>query len=37
VDVTLAELSIEAFHPANAQRAARLLEDIGAALVGDQA
>jgi transcriptional regulator with XRE-family HTH domain len=31
VDVTLAELSIEAFYPANAQTAARLLEDIGAA------
>jgi transcriptional regulator with XRE-family HTH domain len=30
VDVTLAELSIEAFYPANAQTASRLLEDIGA-------
>jgi transcriptional regulator with XRE-family HTH domain len=30
VDVTLAELSIEAFYPGNAQTAARLLEDIGA-------
>ena len=30
VDITLAELAIEAFYPANAQTAARLLEDIGA-------
>jgi len=30
VDITLAELSIEAFYPANARTAARLLHDIGA-------
>jgi transcriptional regulator with XRE-family HTH domain len=30
VDITLAELSIEAFYPANARTAARLLQDIGA-------
>jgi transcriptional regulator with XRE-family HTH domain len=30
VDITLAELSIEAFYPANARTAARLLRDIGA-------
>ncbi len=29
-DITLAELSIEAFYPANASTAARLLEDVGA-------
>ncbi|HEX5224620.1 MAG TPA: transcriptional regulator, partial [Solirubrobacteraceae bacterium] len=29
VDVTLAELSIEAFYPANASTAQRLLADIG--------
>jgi transcriptional regulator with XRE-family HTH domain len=32
VDITLAELSIEAFYPANARTAARLLRDIGAVL-----
>jgi transcriptional regulator with XRE-family HTH domain len=31
VDITLAELAIEAFYPANAATAARLLADIGAA------
>ena len=30
VDITLAELSIEAFYPANARTAARLLREIGA-------
>jgi hypothetical protein len=30
IDVTLAELSIEAFYPANARTASRLLQDIGA-------
>jgi transcriptional regulator with XRE-family HTH domain len=30
VDITLAELAIEAFYPANARTAARLLRDIGA-------
>jgi len=30
VDITLAELAIEAFYPANARTAARLLQDIGA-------
>jgi hypothetical protein len=30
VDVTLAELAVEAFYPANARTAARLLEQIGA-------
>jgi transcriptional regulator with XRE-family HTH domain len=30
VDITLAELAIEAFYPANARTAARLLHDIGA-------
>lgn len=30
IDVALAELSIEAFYPANAHAAARLLRDIGA-------
>lgn len=30
VDITLAELSIEAFYPANARTASRLLHDIGA-------
>jgi transcriptional regulator with XRE-family HTH domain len=32
VDITLAELSIEAFYPANAATATRLLKDIGAEL-----
>ncbi len=31
VDITLAELAIEAFYPANASTAARLLQDIGGA------
>jgi hypothetical protein len=31
VDITLAELSIEAFYPANAHTANRLLRDVGAA------
>lgn len=31
VDITLAELAIEAFYPANARTAMRLLQDIGAA------
>jgi len=31
IDITLAELAIEAFYPANAHTAARLLQDIGAA------
>jgi hypothetical protein len=30
VDITLAELAIEAFYPASARTAARLLRDIGA-------
>jgi hypothetical protein len=30
VDITLAELAVEAFYPANAQTAGRLLEDVGA-------
>ena len=30
VDITLAELAIEAFYPANAHTASRLLQDIGA-------
>jgi transcriptional regulator with XRE-family HTH domain len=30
IDITLAELAIEAFYPANARTAARLLQDIGA-------
>jgi hypothetical protein len=30
VDITLAELAVEAFYPANAQTAGRLLQDIGA-------
>jgi hypothetical protein len=34
VDVTLAELSIEAFYPANAATATRLLREIGAAEPG---
>jgi transcriptional regulator with XRE-family HTH domain len=32
IDITLAELSIEAFYPANARTASRLLRDIGAEL-----
>lgn len=31
IDITLAELSIEAFHPANTRTALRLLRDIGKA------
>jgi hypothetical protein len=31
VDVTLSELAIEAFYPANAHTAMRLLRDVGAA------
>ena len=34
IDITLAELAIEAFYPANARTAARLLSDIGAHLPG---
>ena len=34
IDITLAELAIEAFYPANARTAARLLEDIGAGING---
>jgi hypothetical protein len=37
VQITLAELSIEAFYPANAQTGSRLLEDIGAAPGAGQA
>jgi transcriptional regulator with XRE-family HTH domain len=37
IDITLAELAIEAFYPANARTAARFMEDIGAGMSGSSA
>ena len=37
IDITLAELAIEAFYPANARTAARLLQDIGAEIADPMA